>query len=67
MTVLMAIGGNMRLDGEIAREFLRRSGGGDARLVVIPAASSRVSGGHGIYASMAGNGYKNPTCDSACA
>ncbi len=45
MTVLMAIGGNMRLDGEIAREFVRRSGGSDARLVVIPAASSRSNGG----------------------
>ncbi len=45
MTVLMAVGGNMRLNGEIAREFLRRSGGPEARLVVIPAASSRLNGG----------------------
>ncbi len=45
MAVLMAIGGNMRLDGEIAKEFFRLCGGADAHLVVIPAATSRLNGG----------------------
>ena len=60
MTVLMAIGGNMRLDGEIAREFLCRSGGVDARLVVIPAASSRISGGTEFLQAWQEMGLKNP-------
>jgi cyanophycinase len=45
MSVLMAIGGNMQLNGPIAWDFYQRCGGADARLVIIPAASSRINGG----------------------
>lgn len=45
MSVLMAIGGNMRLDGSISHEFFERCGGPEARLVILPTASSRQDGG----------------------
>jgi cyanophycinase len=60
MTVLMAIGGNMRLDGEIVREFFRRSGGSDARLVIIPSASSRLNGGAEFIQTWQDMGLNTP-------
>jgi cyanophycinase len=45
MTVLIAIGGNLKMDGSIMDQILQRSGGENARLVVFPTASNRLNGG----------------------
>lgn len=42
---LVVIGGAVRLDGDILREFYQRSGGADGRIVILPTASAREEGG----------------------
>jgi len=52
MTVLMAIGGNMQLTGRIMQEFYQRSGGAQARVIIFPTASSRISGGEEYHNAL---------------
>lgn len=60
MTVLMAIGGNLQLNGSIMASFVQRSGGAEARLVIFPTASARQSGGTEYLNALQELGLKYP-------
>ena len=57
---LVVIGGAVRLDGEILREFYQRSGGADGRIVILPTASAREEGGVEYIDAFAALGVRRP-------
>jgi cyanophycinase len=57
---LLAIGGAMRLDGSILPEFYRRSGGRDARIVILPTASGLASTGYDTAEVLKKFGLRHP-------